>query len=179
MNPNKLLEEIAGPSISIDTNAQNIDGTNDSTCPFCSKSFKIVGRHLKHCPNRDNRDYAIYLTNTTLAKKQKSRKHKCEKCNHMFNRLDTHLRTSATCRRNASIDIPPSDGIGHIDDSIISPDQFDSTPPSTPCIVPCAMSVDCLNPFKLPNSLDLWIEADNFIHKTTSFLQYRKLLPQK
>ena len=46
MNPNKLLEEIAGPSISIDTNAHNIDGTNDSTCPFCSKSFKIVGRHL-------------------------------------------------------------------------------------------------------------------------------------
>ena len=69
------------------------------SCPFCCKSFKALGSHLRHCPKRDGQDYQAYLSQKTRAKKEQGpRKKPCTTCGKFFLRLDTHLRTSATCR---------------------------------------------------------------------------------
>ena len=83
-----------------------------STCPFCAKTgFKRLGNHLPHCHQRNGRDYSSYLSDKTLKNSQpNSCKFKfCDKCHKRFSRLDTHLRTSATCRSVASpVSLPSS-----------------------------------------------------------------------
>ena len=34
------------------------------SCPFCSKAFKSVGKHLPRCRERDGRDYKQFLASS-------------------------------------------------------------------------------------------------------------------
>ena len=78
------------------------------TCLFCHKSsFKRLGNHLPHCPERNGRDYAPFLSKKTLCNRKKAnscKKRLCPRCHKRFCRLDTHLRNSATCRLVVSSD---------------------------------------------------------------------------
>ena len=79
----------------------------NSTCPFCCKGdFQRLGNHLPQCSERNGRDYSHLLSKKTIHKKTRPRSAKanfCPRCHKRFSRLDTHLRTSATCRY-----IPPT-----------------------------------------------------------------------
>lgn len=74
----------------------------NSTCPFCCKGdFKRLGNHLPKCPERNGRDYSHLLSKKTIQKKTRVRSAEanfCPRCHKRFSRLDTHLRTSASCR---------------------------------------------------------------------------------
>ena len=73
-----------------------------STCTFCHKGgFKRLGNHLPRCPERKGRDYSLFFSKKTLSKRAKSSSCKfkfCPRCHKHLSRLDTHLRSSATCR---------------------------------------------------------------------------------
>ena len=73
--------------------------TSSRPCPFCGRDFASLGNHLRHCPDRHGREYDHLLSHKTLSKKStKKQKETCIKCGGRFNRLDTHLRTSASCK---------------------------------------------------------------------------------
>ena len=73
--------------------------TSSRPCPFCGRDFASLGNHLRHCPDRHGREYEHLLSHKTLSKKStKKQKETCTKCGGRFNRLDTHLRTSASCK---------------------------------------------------------------------------------
>ena len=84
------------------TAGSSVEDDSIPTCPFCSKSgFKRLGHHLPHCPERNGRDYTEFLSKKTLYNKNRANSCKtnfCPKCHKRFYRLDTHLRTSATCK---------------------------------------------------------------------------------
>ena len=88
-------------------------------CPFCQKRYKKPGNHYKSCPERNGRDYEHLLSQKTIAKKNPKplKKKACPRCGGKFERLETHLRVSATCRvtpiqplveQNPTVN-PPSD----------------------------------------------------------------------
>ena len=63
------------------------------SCPFCGRSFKALGIHLKHCPKREGQDYQAYLSGKARSKNQDAPKMKvCDNCGRSFKRLDAHLR---------------------------------------------------------------------------------------
>ena len=70
-------------------------------CPFCSCEFVRLGNHLPHCRERKG-DYSEFLSSATRKKAaniKKSKKCLCPRFGKLFKRLDTHLRTSATCKK--------------------------------------------------------------------------------
>ena len=105
------------------------------TCPFCDRDFASLGNHLKYCPERHGREYDHLLSQKTLSKKAtKKQKEVCTKCGGRFNRLDTHLRTSATCK-DTSVQMPmveatnPSPSTSPA--TVAMPEQPATDPPAT------------------------------------------------
>ena len=75
-------------------------------CPFCVASFTILGKHLKYCRKRDGRPYEMFLSQNTTRRPSKPKwvskpEQQCPKCLKTFQRLDLHLRRSATCSSQA------------------------------------------------------------------------------
>ena len=88
-----------------------MDQHTSNCCCFCHKTFKSLGKHYKGCPKRDGKDYQHLLSKKTITKKQSSKAKKvpCPICNKKFLRLETHLRTSASCKTvTQPIESPPS-----------------------------------------------------------------------
>ena len=114
-------------------------------CCFCHKAFERIGNHYKYCPKRDGKDFQHLLSQKTLAKKEKGKKVACPKCGKLFLRLETHLRTSATCRNVSSLpeQIPTSTTLATTSHSEIFVPHH-SPPPSTnnhtQLITPCIPS---------------------------------------
>lgn len=80
--------------------------TSQLQCPFCEATFKRLGCHIYKCPKREGRDYYQYLSQKTLNKKKgKATKKACPKCNKMFSRLDTHLKSNAFCKTIAQQEV--------------------------------------------------------------------------
>ena len=72
-----------------------------SACPFCGQLFVRLGGHLSRCKERQGREYTSYLAKHPTIPKTNQRG-RCPTCNRVFKRLDTHFRTSATCKRLVS-----------------------------------------------------------------------------
>ena len=75
-------------------------------CPFCEASFTVLGKHLKHCRKRDGRPYEMFLSQNITRRPSKPKgvsrpEQQCPKCLKTFQRLDLHLRRSATCSPQA------------------------------------------------------------------------------
>ena len=63
-------------------------------CPFSHKSsFKRLGSHLPHCPERNGRDYSSFVSITK--RREQICKQFCLRCHKNFN---PHLKRCATCR---------------------------------------------------------------------------------
>ena len=73
-------------------------------CPFCDHGYQKLGKHLKYCPKRNQRDYSIYLSQTP--KKIPNKSMPCPTCGKNF-KLDTHLRTSVTCKQQVDSSTAP------------------------------------------------------------------------
>ena len=135
--------------------------TSSRPCPFCGRDFASLGNHLRHCPDRHGREYDHLLSHKTLSKKStKKQKETCTKCGGRFNRLDTHLRTSASCK-----DIPsqmPKVRLACFFLFFIfyaapaPPHQAHPTPEHYPS------PVDLLPVIGLPKEAGEWKEADSF-----------------
>ena len=117
-------------------------------CPFCNKhGFKRLGNHLPHCCERNGRDYGPFLSKKTLHKEKANscKSSFCPKCHKRFIRLDTHLRTSATCRHVPSSDkafstpcAPPAMEAGSCPAHTAAPPAQPLTEPPQPCPPPPA-----------------------------------------
>ena len=80
-----------------------MDGRN---CPFCSKAFRCLGKHLQHCPQRNGKPYQPYLANKQ-GKKTRTNSDlltPCPVCEKNFKHLDVHLRWNSQCRDPLSAD---------------------------------------------------------------------------
>ena len=135
-----------------------------NSCPFCGKNFKVLGSHLRHCPQREGQDYQAYLSQKTGGEKQGGPKKKpCAQCGKFFQRLDTHLRTSATCRA-APQGSPPASPIASVHQSLL-PQNFPTPLTSEPLPhhpIPSAT----LDPFLYPKSQEEWQAADGCLAAT-------------
>ena len=101
-------------------------------CPFCGREFVRLGNNLKHCSERQGRDHDHLLSQKTLSKKAgKKQKVTCPKCGDTFDRLDTHLWTSAICK-DTSTQLPMTDAIP----AMPIPDPVPHNPPATPTTAP-------------------------------------------
>ena len=112
-------------------------------CPFCETRFLSLGKHLRHCKKRDGRPYERYLSLATTRRPSKQKattkpEQECPKCLKSFQRLDLHLRRSATCS--------PSACAGKIELANKSPQQQHSG--SASCTQPTS-STPSINTFQL------------------------------
>ena len=135
-------------------------------CPFCGKEFVRVGNHLKHCPQRQGREYNHLLSQKTLQKKTvKQKREKCPKCEKLFDRLDTHLRNSATCR---SLPQTPSSELREHADQPTGPEAsglstyVQSNSNDTSRSDSCPKTVELLPALTLPKDAGEWEEADAY-----------------
>ena len=117
-----------------------------SPCPFCGLSFIRVANHLKHCKQRHGRDYSSFLAKKPAA----NSRGRCLKCVCLFQRLDTHLRVSASCRQiestanDYSARDTPRQAMNRIESEAISR----------------ALSTTNYEFLKLPKTSEEWAEAD-------------------
>jgi hypothetical protein len=67
-----------------------------------------LGKHLAHCPARQNQPYQQKSGKPSLTKEGKILLKKCPSCKNSFKRLDIHLCWNAACRDpladNSSLD---------------------------------------------------------------------------
>ena len=149
-------------------------------CPFCNQSgFKRLGCHLPRCKQRNGRDYSMYLSAKTLSKKTATSCKFCPKCHKRFHRLDTHLRTSASCRDFPSVPLAPA------------ATQTDYAQGSSTTLDPPAAILD-FTPLdynhrpkvKLPKTQEEWEDANSFfsqvlvpevLHETSPDLKNTRL----
>ena len=131
-----------------------------SSCPFCGKSFKQLGKHLYRCPDRHDRDYHHYLKTTKVTEV-------CPGCHKPFKRLDLHLKNSKSCHLFVA---DKSDSISHPQHPWHSGlmDNAQPSPSSSPVHYFDLVTDVSLSPklrLKLPpkNDLASWNEADNFM----------------
>ena len=75
-----------------------------SVCPFCSKTFKVLGKHLQYCKERKGRRYNDFLAVNSGSQRKVTKPvtsqpvHSlCPHCNQSFSRLDLHLRRNVSC----------------------------------------------------------------------------------
>ena len=123
-------------------------------CPFCGRSFKALGIHLKHCPKRGGQDYQVYLSEKTRTKKEDAPKMKvCNNCGRRFKRLDVHLRNSATCRQVPQSPWQVSSGVIYC------------TPQNHAAFSPCDYT-SISKPFIYPNFKEEWLTAGNHFATT-------------
>ena len=137
-------------------------------CPFCLQVFARLGNHLKGCPQRQGRDYTHLLSQKTLSKNtSKAKKMPCPKCGIKFERLDTHLRNSATCK-NAPTQPSTSPSPTPVDTiSATVPDPSSSqTQAQQPPTSLVTSPVSTLPAMKLPQTPEDWVEADQFFQTT-------------
>ena len=114
-----------------------------SQCPFCETRFLSLGKHVRHCKKRDGRPYERYLSLATTRRPSKQKatskpEQECPKCLKSFQRLDLHLRRSATCS--------PSARAGKMELANKSPQQQHSGPAT--CTQPTS-STPSINTFQL------------------------------
>lgn len=84
-------------SFDITTNTSNAT----TSCPSCGLYVRQLGKHITGCKERD---FSAHRANVTKA--TKSRRRRCHKCQRVFVRLDTHLRTSVACRDSTLLEKP-------------------------------------------------------------------------
>ena len=146
-----------------------------TACPFCEKSFRRLGNHLAYCKERQGRDFSAYLSKKTLDKRCTfSSKTSSPKCHRRFLRLDTHLKSSATCRNitqspdSGSVGSTPDPTTSHLPTFQYAPcitTPGTSTTPS-PIQQQCPNTTPPVHPgpepkpiLKLPSSQQEWAEA--------------------
>ena len=79
-----------------------------SVCPFCNKTFKVLGKHLQYCKERKGRPYADFLAVSSGSQRKATKpmashpvQSSCPHCNQSFSRLDLHLRRNVSCSTKA------------------------------------------------------------------------------
>ena len=80
-----------------------------SVCPFCSKTFKVLGKHLQYCKERKGRPYDDFMAVNSGSQRKVTKPmasqpvHSlCPHCIQSFSRLDLHLRRNASCSTKAN-----------------------------------------------------------------------------
>ena len=142
-----------------------------STCPFCQKTgFKRLGNHLPHCQSRNGRSYKPFLSKKTVQYKERSSSCKtqaCPKCHKRFRRLDTHLRTSATCRSVSKPQDTCQNSLMEDDSASISPDSLPTHSQSSDYQHDLNTPIDPVSKPKLclPESDEEWKRADGFFEQ--------------
>ena len=127
--------------------------TRTNLCPFCDQLF---GNHLPHCKQRCGREYSSLLAKNRVAPARSCRG-TCPKCGRLFQRLDTHLRLSASCR-----DVTPSGPCREPTHSTDPPthsqlDARTTSPTATTTTTAAAHAFKA--PLKLPKSAEEWEKA--------------------
>ena len=113
--------------------------------------------HSKSLATREGQDYEAYLSQKTRSRREKhggAKKKPCSKCGRFFARLDTHIRTSATCR-----EILQSASDGSPASSAPSDPQSEPLPVGSPLTI----SAVPLKRLRLPKSNEEWAEADHLL----------------
>ena len=109
-------------------------------------------------------DYQAYLSQKTREKKEGGPKKKpCALCGKFFQRLDTHLRTSATCRAVPQ-GSPPASPIASVHQSLL-PQNF-PTPLTSEPLPHHSIPSATLDPFLYPKSQEEWQAADGCLAAT-------------
>ena len=95
-----------------------------------------------------------------LSQTYQSQKLPCPKCGKLFQRLERHLRSSATCKetRARSSEDPPTSVIHELDNAFI----YDVATPNSSTKDPSTSQL--LPNLLLPKSTDVWLEAEKFFH---------------
>ena len=143
-----------------------------NSCPFCHKAcFKRLGNHLPRCPERNGQSYTQYLSKKTQQDKERARSGKssvCPRCHRRFRRLDTHLRTSASCRlvnsprMTFSTQCATSIGIDSYPSSSADPSLIEPVSPmTTPVSDPIQKPTLCL-----PKLGTDWAKANTFFEQS-------------
>ena len=155
-------------------------------CPFCSKSFRCLGKHLKSCSQRNGRPYEEFLTSRRgkIVRNSSEQMRTCSVCGKHFKRLDVHLRWNRDCRDpltcSSRADISFSEEFPQLQQH--SGTSVNVTPPlpspSSPSDSPlpstsstknssCYTKSTIKHPLKLPKPLDIdaWVKADEHIQK--------------
>ena len=80
-----------------------------SVCPFCNKTFKVLGKHLQYCKERKGRPYADFLAVSSGSQRKATKpmashpvQSLCPHCNQSFSRLDLQLRRNLSCSTKAN-----------------------------------------------------------------------------
>ena len=81
-----------------------------SVCPFCDKTFKVLGIHLQYCKERKGRPISSDFLAVSSGSQRKATKpmashsvqSSCPHCNQSFSRLDLHLHRNVSCSTKAN-----------------------------------------------------------------------------
>ena len=80
-----------------------------SVCPFCNKTFKVLGKHLQYCKERKGRPYGDFLAVSSGSQRKATKpmashpvQSLCPHCNQSFSRLDLHLHRNVSCSTKAN-----------------------------------------------------------------------------
>ena len=80
-----------------------------SVCPFCNKTFKVLGKHLQCCKERKGRPYDDFLAVSSSSQRKATKpmashpvQSSCLRCNQSFSRLDLHLHRNVSCSTKAN-----------------------------------------------------------------------------
>ena len=145
-----------------------IDHKDQKPCPFCAKAFRCLGKHLAHCPARQNQPYQQYLAQKSdkqsLTKEEKILLKKCPSCKQSFKRLDVHLLWNAACRDPLADKSSVDHQLQQPQHSELSSDARSTQPAQQQPIVP-PYHPKLKPPLKIPptNAIDDWDKADQYI----------------
>ena len=80
-----------------------------SVCPFCNRTFKVLGKHLLYCKERKGRPYAAVLAVSSGSQRKATTpmashpvQSLCLHCDQSFSRLDLHLHRNVSCSKKAN-----------------------------------------------------------------------------
>lgn len=147
--------------------------TKSTMCPFCDQPFTRLAAHLPRCKQREGRDYTSYLASCPKGPPVNSRG-RCSGCNRVFKRLDTHYRTSATCKQRSMLVPDPPSIASHMPSSTAvtmntvglpavpspQPPQHIPAPPPPVCVANKPNRISLSIPFAMPQPNESW-EEDN------------------
>ena len=125
--------------------------------------LKRLGNHLRYCKQRYGRDYTSYLAKSRAGPARPC-SGICPKCSVSFQRLDSHLRLSATCQTICSPGPPPGpkSPVQSRDSNYTSLPNVDLTTSSGISVSDLAFKAR----IKLPKSTEEWEQADFLIQST-------------
>ena len=152
-----------------------MDQSTLKCCCFCQKCFRSLGNHYKGCPERHGAEYQHLLSPGTLANKARGKVKKlpCPKCGKRFTRLETHLRTNASCKNvsfPAEQSNPPPIHPVSASPPPSSPEQPTipvALPPPPPTLLPRT---------KLPSTPEQWAEVTTSYWPTSLLLCYKRVM---